>query len=56
MIQEAISALVALGYKPQEASRAISRVQADADSSEQLIRLALKSMVRPKTPDKKVAA
>ncbi len=56
MSQEAISALVALGYKPQEASRAISRVQAGAETSEQLIRSALKSMVKPKSPDKKVAA
>ncbi|MFT5579294.1 MAG: Holliday junction DNA helicase RuvA [Paraglaciecola psychrophila] len=42
---EAESALVALGYKPAEASKAIAAVRGDADSSEQLIRLALKNMV-----------
>jgi Holliday junction DNA helicase RuvA len=42
---EAESALVALGYKPAEAGKAIAAVRGDADSSEQLIRLALKNMV-----------
>lgn len=42
---EAESALVALGYKPAEASKAIAAVRGDADSSEQLIRSALKNMV-----------
>ncbi len=48
MSQEAESALVSLGYKPQQATRAIDRVLKDnpglADS-EALIRLALKSML-----------
>lgn len=43
---EAESALIALGYKPQEASRAVAKVAADADSSEELIRLALKNMIK----------
>lgn len=41
---EAISALVALGYKPQEASRAVLHIAADNLSIEELIRLALKGM------------
>lgn len=45
-VADAESALVALGYKPQEASRAIAKVQADdIDNSEELIRRALKNMV-----------
>lgn len=39
--KEAISALVTLGYKPQEASRAISRVSGNVTSVEQLIKTAL---------------
>ena len=49
--EEAESALVALGYKPQEAARMVSGARADAGdvaSSEELIRLALKSSVRSK--------
>jgi Holliday junction DNA helicase RuvA len=43
--QDAESALLALGYKPAEASRAIALVYTDAvDSSELLIRLALRAM------------
>jgi Holliday junction DNA helicase RuvA len=45
-LQEAISALIALGYKPNEAQRAISNIHAAEHSSEHLIRLALKSMVK----------
>ncbi|MEZ5529755.1 MAG: Holliday junction branch migration protein RuvA [Porticoccaceae bacterium] len=45
-IQEAESALVALGYKPQEAARMVNAVANDAQSSQELIRLALKSMVK----------
>ena len=43
--QEAVSALVALGYKPQDASKVISKIYADGMSSEELIRQALKSML-----------
>jgi Holliday junction DNA helicase RuvA len=43
---EAESALIALGYKQQDATKMVSRVQdPQAVSAEQLIRLALKSMV-----------
>ncbi|MFT5694000.1 MAG: Holliday junction DNA helicase RuvA [Oceanicoccus sp.] len=46
LIAEAESALVSLGYKPLEASKAISAVSAEeVSSSEQLIRLALRNMV-----------
>lgn len=43
---EAVSALVALGFKPQEASRAVQAVAHDGADSEHLIREALKGMVR----------
>lgn len=39
---EAYSALVALGYKPQEVTRMLSRVDEGAGSSEEIIRRALK--------------
>lgn len=43
---EAESALIALGYKPQEAAKAISAVNdASLNTSEELIRAALKNMV-----------
>jgi len=41
-LAEAAEALVALGFKPAEAGRLLKRVQAEADSVEDLIRLALK--------------
>ncbi|MGL6259797.1 Holliday junction branch migration protein RuvA [Vibrio sp. WXL103] len=43
--EEAVSALLALGYKPTQASKVISQVAKDGMSSEELIREALKSMV-----------
>lgn len=44
---DAIAALEALGYKPRDAAAAVSRVaDADALSSEELIRQALKSLAR----------
>ncbi|MDE0842164.1 MAG: Holliday junction branch migration protein RuvA [Porticoccaceae bacterium] len=46
LTEEAESALVALGYRPQDASKMISRVaDGEHSTSEQLIRAALKSMV-----------
>lgn len=42
---EAVSALVALGYKPQQASKVISQVAKPEMTSEAIIRDALKSMV-----------
>lgn len=47
MQTEAESALVALGYKPLEASKAITAVRGEeVETSEQLIRLALRNMVK----------
>ncbi len=43
-VQEAISALVALGYKPQEANRAVNSVSRDGLRSEDIIRQALKGL------------
>ncbi len=44
-VQEAISALLALGYKPPEASRAVQNIPPEGLSSEEIIRQALKGMV-----------
>lgn len=44
--RDAVSALIALGYKPPEASRLVSAVDADGLNSEELIRAALKQAVR----------
>lgn len=43
--RDALSALVALGYKPQEASRLLQHVATDGLASEEIIRLALKAAV-----------
>jgi Holliday junction DNA helicase RuvA len=43
--EEALSALVALGYKPAQASKIIQQVYQEDHSSETLIREALRSMV-----------
>ncbi|MEN8214028.1 MAG: Holliday junction branch migration protein RuvA [Pseudomonadota bacterium] len=43
---EAVSALVALGYKPAEAGRMVKAVEAEGLSSEELIRAALQSLIR----------
>jgi len=40
--QDAMSALIALGYKPPEASRVLQNIASENQSSEELIRLALK--------------
>lgn len=44
--QEAEAALISLGYKPQEAAKAIAGVPTDGASSEDVIRAALKGMLR----------
>lgn len=44
-VQEAISGLVALGYKPTDASKAISQLEDDSLPAATLIRLALKNMM-----------
>lgn len=46
LMQDAIGALIALGYKPQEASRLISAVKEEYHSTEELIRLALQATIR----------
>ena len=46
VIQDAMNALTALGYKPTEAKNAISKVHQPDHSNEQLIRLALQQMAR----------
>ncbi|MDP1573566.1 MAG: Holliday junction branch migration protein RuvA [Coxiellaceae bacterium] len=45
-IQDAIAALTALGYKPQDAKNAITKAHQPEHSSEQLIRIALQQMAR----------
>ncbi|MEE9551424.1 MAG: Holliday junction branch migration protein RuvA, partial [Gammaproteobacteria bacterium] len=45
-VADAISALIALGYKPQEASRHVNSVASNDMSSEEIIREALKASVR----------
>jgi len=45
-MQDAMGALTALGYKPQEAKRAIAKVHQPNHNSEQLIRLALQQMMK----------
>ncbi|MDV2079422.1 Holliday junction branch migration protein RuvA [Marinobacter xestospongiae] len=44
-IEEAESALIALGYKPQEAAKAVNQIAGEGMSREELIRLALKNMI-----------
>ena len=44
--EEAVSALISLGYKPQEASRFVHSVPSTGMSSEDIIREALKASVR----------
>ncbi|MDI9245648.1 Holliday junction branch migration protein RuvA [Marinobacter sp. CHS3-4] len=44
-VEEAEAALISLGYKPQEAAKAISKVSEDGMSSQELIRLALRAMI-----------
>ena len=49
IVADAEGALIALGYKPQEASRMVVAVNDDSvQSSEDLIRRALRSMVKSK--------
>lgn len=43
-VKDAISALISLGYKPQEASKIVSHVECEGLASEEIIRQALKSM------------
>ena len=43
-VGDAVSALIALGYKPNEASRAVRTVAGEGDTSEELIRKALQNI------------
>jgi Holliday junction DNA helicase RuvA len=43
--QDAVAALIALGYKPQEASRAVSKVDEEKMTSEEIIRKALREIM-----------
>lgn len=43
--REAVSALIALGYKPQEASKMVSSIDTENMSSEDIIKAALKSVI-----------
>ena len=45
-VNEAVSALIGLGYKPPEASRFVLAIAADGMTSEELIREALKNSVK----------
>lgn len=45
-IQEAEGALIALGYKPTEAAKAIAAIKEPVNSAEDLIRFALKGMLK----------
>ncbi len=45
-MQDALSALSALGYKPSDAKKAISKIHKPDHNSEQLIKLALQQMIR----------
>lgn len=44
-LQDAISALIALGYKQQEANRTVTKIDDGASTSEELIRRALREMM-----------
>ena len=45
-VEESVQALIALGYKPQEASRMVSQVEHQGLRSEDIIRQALKASVK----------
>lgn len=45
LLAEAESALISLGYKPQEAAKMLSKMPDDISSSEEMIRRALKGMM-----------
>jgi Holliday junction DNA helicase RuvA len=44
-LSEAEAALISLGYKPQEAAKMLSKMPAEIDSSEEMIRRALKGIM-----------
>ena len=44
-VKEAVSALISLGYRPQEASKAVEKIKSSSSTSEELIKLALRNMI-----------
>lgn len=46
-VEEAEKALVALGYRPAEASRLVGDIRGEADTAEELVRAALRRVARP---------
>ena len=44
-VEEAVSALIALGYKPPQASRMVTQIDSQNLSSEEIIRDALKASI-----------
>ncbi|HYY17185.1 MAG TPA: Holliday junction branch migration protein RuvA, partial [Gammaproteobacteria bacterium] len=47
-VADAISGLIALGYKPQEASRQVHAIDTEGLTSEAIIRAALKALAKSK--------
>jgi Holliday junction DNA helicase RuvA len=45
-MEEAVTALIALGYKPVDASRMVTAVERSGVSTEELIRMALKAAMK----------
>ena len=45
-VEDAVSALVALGYKPAEASKMVNAVESEGLASEEIIRLALQGVMK----------
>lgn len=45
-VKDAVSALISLGYKPQEASRMVNQVESEGLASEEIIRQALRASVK----------
>ena len=45
-VREAVSALISLGFKPPEASRQVHAIESEGLSCEEIVRQALKTMVR----------
>ena len=45
-VDDATSALIALGFKPQDAAQLVKKVSVEGKSSEEIIRLALQSMAK----------
>ncbi|NNM01298.1 MAG: Holliday junction branch migration protein RuvA, partial [Gammaproteobacteria bacterium] len=45
-VHDAVAGLIALGYKPNEASRYVHEIESTGMSSEAIIRAALRALVR----------